>query len=67
LYTPVIPFYSGGRRITSLKPAQAKLGKPYLKNKIEAKGLGAWLNGKSSYLACLGSISNTTKNKKIKK
>jgi hypothetical protein len=27
------PSYSGGRRITNLKLAQAKIGRPYLKNK----------------------------------
>jgi hypothetical protein len=35
------PSYSGrrDRRLTSSKPAQAKLSRPYLENKIKIKGL----------------------------
>jgi hypothetical protein len=36
---------SGYRRILSLRPAQAKLARPYLKDKIQTKGLGMWLSG----------------------
>jgi hypothetical protein len=40
---------SGGRKIMSLRPAPTKIARPYLKttnnnnNKIQSKGLGAWL------------------------
>jgi hypothetical protein len=39
------PSYSGGegRKITSSRSAQEKLGRPYLRNKIQTKELGAWL------------------------
>jgi hypothetical protein len=39
--------YSGDRSrvLMHLRPAQAKLARPYLKDKIQTKGLGMWLSG----------------------
>jgi hypothetical protein len=44
------PSYSGGggRRISSSRPAQAKLVRPYIKNKIQTKGLGHGSSGRAS-------------------
>jgi hypothetical protein len=36
----------GGRRISRLRTDQAMLARPYLKNKIQTKGLGACLKWK---------------------
>jgi hypothetical protein len=40
------PSYSG------VRSAQAKLTRPYLKNKMQTKGLGAWLKRESTCLEC---------------
>jgi hypothetical protein len=44
----------------SSRPAQAKEEKPYLKNKTQTNGLGAWLKYEG-----LGSIPNITHTKKM--
>jgi hypothetical protein len=48
------PSYSGGkgRKIKSSRPAPAKLGRPCLNNKMQAKGLGVWPKSQSTDLSC---------------
>jgi hypothetical protein len=66
------PSYSrgGGRRITSLRPAWAKLARPYLKNKVKAKraeGVIQGMEGLPGTFKGLGSalskIKQTKRNK----
>jgi hypothetical protein len=61
------PSYSGGggRKITSSKLSLPKLVRPYLKNKIQIKGVGEWFKWWRACLTCgvhkaLGSICKVT-------
>jgi hypothetical protein len=65
-HTPVIPATEEAEveRIMSFRPAEAKLARPYLKNKIKTKGLS---NGREPKHKALGSIPSTAERKERQK
>jgi hypothetical protein len=56
------PSYSGGRgrRMANLKPAQAKIVRLYLRNKIQIKKLGMWI--KCGTLGSIPALQQQQKN-----
>jgi hypothetical protein len=55
--------YLGGWGRGIWKPAQAKLVRPYIKNKRQTKDLGMWLSMRGCKDKVLGSMSSSAKQK----
>jgi hypothetical protein len=58
-------FGGGGSKIMSLRPTRAKLAKPYLKNKLKAKGLLCGVSRRA--VEALNSMSSATERKTERK